>query len=60
MCTSSTVAAIGSAQSCQLITHKMLAAGTAMAASAKNPYLVNEIAFFQVLFFAAKCKYTVS
>jgi hypothetical protein len=38
----------------------MLASGSTMAASAVNTYLVNEIAFFQVLFFAAKCKYTVS
>ena len=60
MRSSSTVAAIGSTHSCQFITHKMFASGAAMAASAKNTYLVNEIAFFQLLFFAAKCKYTVS
>jgi hypothetical protein len=38
----------------------MLAAGASMAAPAENPYLVDEIAFFQLLVFAAKCKYTVS
>jgi len=38
----------------------MLAAGTAMAASAENPDLVNKIAFFQLPVFAAKCKYTMS
>jgi hypothetical protein len=38
----------------------MLAAGATMAASAENPDLVNEIAFFQLPVFAAKCKYTMS
>ena len=55
-----TITAIRSTHSSQLITHEMLASCTTMAASAKYPDLVNEIAFFQVLFFAAKCKYTVS
>jgi hypothetical protein len=38
----------------------MFAAGAAMAASAINSYLVNKIAFFQVMIFEAKCKYTMS
>jgi hypothetical protein len=37
----------------------MSAAGATMAAPAENPYLVYKIAFFQLIFFAAKCKYTV-
>ena len=60
MCTSSAITSIRPTHSGEFIAHKMLAAGSAMAASAINTYLVNKIAFFQWLFFAAKCKYTMS
>ena len=60
MRTTATVTPVGSTHCSELVAHKMLAAGASMAASAENPDLVNEIAFFQLLVFAAKCKYTVS
>ena len=60
MRTTATVTSIGSTQGSKLVPHKMLAAGASMPASAENPDLVNKIAFFQLLVFAAKCKYTVS
>jgi len=60
MRTTPTVTSVWPAHGSELIAHKMLAAGASMAAPAENPYLVDEIAFFQLLVFAAKCKYTVS
>jgi len=41
------VTAIRPAQRGKFISHKMFTACSAMAASAKDPYLVNKIAFFQ-------------
>ena len=60
MRTTATVTPIGPTQGSKFVPHKMLAAGTPVPASAENPDLVNKIAFFQLLVFAAKCKYTVS
>jgi hypothetical protein len=40
------IAAIGPGQRVELGTGKMFTAGAAMPASAKDPYLVNKIAFF--------------
>jgi len=38
----------------------MFTASTAMARFAEYPDLINKIAFFQGIFFEAKCKYTMS
>ena len=45
MTTTTTIATIWSGQRIEFSTGKMFAAGTAMPASAKDPYLVNEICF---------------
>ena len=49
MTSSSAIAAIGTGKSIEFSSHKMFAARAAMAASAINAYLINEIAFFHCL-----------
>ena len=56
MTTPAAIASVGTAKSGHLISQKMLAAGTSMAASAKNPYLVDKIAFLHKKFLTDKSK----
>jgi hypothetical protein len=56
MSATSTIAAIGSAQCREFISHEMLVASPAMSAATKYPYLVNKIAFFQNRIFIVCCK----
>ena len=51
MAASASIATIGSAHGCELVAHEMLAAGSTMAAAAKNAYLVYKIAFLQSPYF---------
>ena len=53
------ITAIGAAHRREFISHKMFTACATMAAAAKNPYLVNKIAFLQNLIFTMSCKYTL-
>ena len=54
---SAAVTSIGSTHGGKLIPHEMPAARPTMTTAAKDPYLVNKIAFFQYFMFALPCKY---
>jgi hypothetical protein len=47
MTSAAAIAAVGSAESRKLVTHEMFTARSAVAAPAKDAYLIYEIAFFQ-------------
>jgi len=57
MTSATSVTAIGAAKRRKFIAHKMFTSRTTVPASAKDPYLVNKIAFFQCSIFAMICKY---
>jgi hypothetical protein len=54
---SASITTIGAAHGSKLIPHKMPAARSTMTTAAKDPDLVNKIAFFQYFMFALPCKY---
>ena len=56
MTTTAAVATIGSGHRFEFCTGKMFTAGAPMAASAKNPYLVNKICFFHYEYCGGKSK----
>ena len=53
MCATATITAIGATHRREFITHKMFATGAAMAAPAKNAYLIYKIVFLQCLVFCS-------
>jgi hypothetical protein len=56
MATTAAITAIGPAHGREFIAHKVLAAGTTVAAAAKDPDLVNKVAFLQNVL-GLICKY---
>jgi hypothetical protein len=54
MSTSATISTVRPAKRRKFITHEMFAASPSVPASAKDPYLVNKIAFFQSVCFLFK------
>ncbi len=52
MCATAAITPIRATHGREFITHEMSAACTTMAAFAVNPYLINKIAFFQMIIFA--------
>src|SRR5690242_4685888 len=60
MAASASITTVRPTKRSKFIAHKMFATRSSMAASAKDPYLVDEIAFFQCFNFATFGKYNLS
>lgn len=58
--TTASIPAIGTTECRKFVPHEMAAAGPTMAAAAENTDLVDKIAFFQLVCFLRRCKYTAA